>query len=125
MHRQIDVPLGQKEPASRLPTTTVLATQVEYILMNHLGDSGSSLKRRRPLTRIPQTEDELAIAAYLREVLAANVALTLQLGVVDAQLRRIRIVTHDELARTAWDYLFLLEVVLNVYGSNGGKVKFF
>ena len=93
--------------------------------MNHLGDSGSSLKRRRPLTRIPQTEDELAIAAYLREVLAANVALTLQLGVVDAQLRRIRIVTHDELARTAWDYLFLLEVVLNVYGSNGGKVKFF
>ena len=76
-----------------------------------------SIKGRRPLTRIPQAEDELAIAASVREVLAANVARTLQLRVVDAQLGRIRIVTHDELVGTALDHVFALDVVLNVYGA--------
>ena len=72
---------------------------------------------RQPLTRIQQAEDELAIAAYAREVLAVEVAQTLQFRVVHAQLPRKRTLTHDELVRTTVRYVFLPHVVRHAFGD--------
>ena len=71
------------------------------------------------ITCIPQAKHELAIAAYSREVLAANnVAQTIQVRVVNAQLEQVRIVTHDELAMTALGHVFKLYGVVQQHGAH-------
>ena len=90
-----------------------------------------------PRTRIPQAEDELAIAAYTGEVLAARFAQAFQCRVEHTQRRQDRILVYNELARTedtleSDDVLAVLqwqqEVVrnsdVNWFEFGGGEVDF-
>ena len=70
-----------------------------------------------PRTRIPQAEDELAIAAYTGEVLAARFAQAFQCRVEHTQRRQDRIIVYNELARTAFYHVLGLDVTLQDIGA--------
>ena len=66
---------------------------------------------------IPQAEQELAVAANLREVVAFNCAQTVQARVVQDQLGIVRTVTDEKLVRTALGHVCLLDVELHCFGA--------
>ena len=69
------------------------------------------------IIRIPQAEDELFIAANIREVSAVNAAQTFQARIVHRELGMVATVTDDELVGSALGHLFLLDVELRLVGA--------
>ena len=65
------------------------------------------------ITRVPQAEQKLAIAANRREVRPVLVAQTFQVRIVHAQLGRFRKVTYDELVGTVLRHVVAVDEVLH------------